>query len=279
MSMTNYEHEKRLAKLSTDRFFLLDAQVKPTALSFGVSGSTGNIYRVEINRQTRRFTCDCPDATTHAKNYGVECKHCLFVAHRALRSSLPNEHFTRNKRYIPSNLLQTWVSKAEQLQSMLSTGDAASQQLKTEDGQEIVNLDLAQRYQALQQGKSITENKSSSTSSSTSSIPEELPPGVVLTCDFRGRGADEECPICFENIIDLVKGGKRELVSCLVCTRAIHKDCCEQWISTAHNDTCVYCRSKLAYATYVHEGGANAKKRKKVVVATSLGGYVNVANL
>lgn len=279
MSLVEREHAKRLEKLVTERFFLLEAQNKPDSLSFGVSGSTGNVYTVEVNIETRRLKCNCPDASSHAQRFGVECKHCLFVAHRALRSSLPNNHFTTNGRRIPSALLAEWSVKTDQLQALFGAGEAATatSSLKGDKGEEIINLDYTRRYQQASTGekeKGKEAISTSSTTSSTASTTSPLPPGVVLTCDFNGRGADEECPICFEPIVD-EKQPKRELVQCQTCTRAIHLDCAQQWITTGRNETCVYCRSILLYATFREaQGGSSLKKRKTAVTSSA---YINVA--
>lgn len=250
---------------------------KEEELSFGVSGSTGNIYRVTIDAKTRRFNCLCPDFTSHARNFGVECKHCLFVAHRAMRSSLPDEHFQRNHRKIPRALYEAWRAKTAQIQTLLSSGDRTTieQQIgDAADGNAIVNVDYVQRYKASASGQ-ISAAESGADSNSTNSVNNVV--GVVRAHLFTGRGADEECPICFEPIVNPEKKNEQELVVCHVCTRAVHRDCCNQWISTGKHDSCVYCRTPLQYSIEERGDGGEGKRKSRRTLATTT--YTNVADL
>lgn len=268
-----FEQVKRLRKLDSDRFFLLTARVDDQALHFDVSGSTGNVYHVVLSRSTHRFACDCPDASSHARRRGVECKHVLFIIYRVLRWHLSAEHFGSNARAAPGSLFGGWISRVRSLHTAFSSGTSS------ERHGDLVNAEYTRRYLEVKQrtttGDKIEREK-----------PDDAPKeaekrlrrtGVVLTSEFDGRGADEECPICFEDIIDAIKP-ERELVQCNTCARALHRDCCEQWIRTGHNDSCVYCRSTLAYA-HSHTPPASKKRRRTTSMATIADtNYINVAN-
>ena len=80
------EQRKRVAKLRLDHFYLMNVTLSPgsTMYSFTISGSTRNIYEVVLH-DTNRFSCTCPDASTHCRRHGVVCKHVVFVLFRVLK--------------------------------------------------------------------------------------------------------------------------------------------------------------------------------------------------
>src|SRR3989304_6374742 len=71
---------KRLIKLNTDKFYLIKSILKDDIYTLKISGSTGNIYSVNV--QQKSIECDCTDYLIHCRNTDLICKHICFVVHR-----------------------------------------------------------------------------------------------------------------------------------------------------------------------------------------------------
>jgi len=280
-----WEHQKRLGKLQTDQFYLLSSSVgaKDKSLCFDVSGSTGNVYRVDLPARGKRFSCNCPDASSHARRHNVECKHVLFVVYRVLRSSLSSQHFQPHRsRCIDDRQFDEWVERAQLMQTLLLSNDGAS----NHEYSDIINKEYRDRFLHAGDDQSKAEFRK--------------PPGVVSASDFRGRCGDEDCPICFMPILESDADdvalrtketlGKKQkpapieahvskdsaenmLVQCSTCLRALHRECADQWIDVGRNQTCVYCRSSLAYARWRDR----STKKNTDDATTSASAYFNVA--
>jgi hypothetical protein len=95
----SYEQKKRINKLDTDEFYLLEytggdldathlnlqRQAMPKhSLTFKISGSTKNIYNLEINK-LGFISCDCLDIKTHCRKNNCYCKHICFLLLRVLK--------------------------------------------------------------------------------------------------------------------------------------------------------------------------------------------------
>ncbi|KAH9946354.1 uncharacterized protein BXZ73DRAFT_95853 [Epithele typhae] len=78
---------ERVERVMSQRFFMIDRQRNPNELkeSFGVLGSTGNVYTVVIDKKP---SCDCPDATK-----GNHCKHILFIFLKVLQVTQASGHW------------------------------------------------------------------------------------------------------------------------------------------------------------------------------------------
>ncbi|OCH92261.1 hypothetical protein OBBRIDRAFT_886411 [Obba rivulosa] len=91
-----------------------------------------------------------------------------------------------------------------------------------------------------------------------------------VTQKKRIPGAEDDCPICYENL----HGAKEsELTFCQECGNAVHKECFQQWArKSAANLTCVFCRAKWVVAPAIGNGGSSGAVR-------SSEGYVNLAGV
>ena len=61
----------RYNKIFSDNFYLLNKTEHPNKLSFDVSGSTSNIYNVNIYFASKMIYCNCPDAKKGGLNHIV----------------------------------------------------------------------------------------------------------------------------------------------------------------------------------------------------------------
>jgi len=79
---------------------------------------------------------------------------------------------------------------------------------------------------------------------------------------------DDDCPICYDAM-----GGPQvsvdSLTFCDECGKAVHTECFRQWSRTAHQVTCVYCRTKFVTP---QQGGGGGE-------ASSPEGYLNLASV
>ena len=66
---------KRLNKLDTESFFLLKVEKDEVNYILSISGSTKNIYTVNVFGNSRTIYCDCPDSRSWAKELDCYCKH------------------------------------------------------------------------------------------------------------------------------------------------------------------------------------------------------------
>ena len=66
-------------------FYLLDIEKLPDSFKIVVSGSTSNIYEVNINESTRQIKCNCPDGKGYCHNHNTICKHSYFILFKVLK--------------------------------------------------------------------------------------------------------------------------------------------------------------------------------------------------
>ena len=64
----------------------------------------------------------------------------------------------------------------------------------------------------------------------------------LFKLNVRPPGQEDECPICFTQLIDQ-RDPPREFLSCPDCNGSVHRDCVETWLKYSPHKTCVYCRS------------------------------------
>jgi len=55
--------------------------------------------------------------------------------------------------------------------------------------------------------------------------------------DEKSRNIDEDCIICFEELIS------RKITNCKICNNCVHSDCLNIWLKS--KNTCIFCKSKF----------------------------------
>lgn len=164
---------KRLDRMNEQTFYLITLEkgnTVPPTYKFKVSGSTANIYTITMNIEYRKMNhllnCDCPDATSHAKEAGVKCKHCCFIWFKVLKQEL------------------LALGKREITQSQLINLRTVCQNLTIANS--LTNRKLQEKYLKIISATEPTdENK------------EKFK--VTRTID-----KDQGCPICFEDLSEKV---------------------------------------------------------------------------
>lgn len=80
--MLQYQQYQRLQRINKIPFFLLDNEISDDKIVLKISGSTLNVYTIEINEKNQNITCDCIDFQTTCILKNLYCKHICFVYRR-----------------------------------------------------------------------------------------------------------------------------------------------------------------------------------------------------
>ena len=75
----------RIDRIFNDSIYLLDVNSVDNKYIFEISGTTNNIYRVQIHLNTGKIYCNCPDALGWCKKNNILCKHCCFIIIKVLK--------------------------------------------------------------------------------------------------------------------------------------------------------------------------------------------------
>ncbi|KDQ61266.1 hypothetical protein JAAARDRAFT_32263 [Jaapia argillacea MUCL 33604] len=94
----------RVDRVASQRFFMVERKRNGEELreEFGVLGSTGNVYKVVIDKKP---SCDCPDARK-----GNHCKHILFIFMKVLQ--VPYQSNVWYQKALLTSELQTIFANA-----------------------------------------------------------------------------------------------------------------------------------------------------------------------
>jgi len=156
----------RLDKIYNDDLYLLNKEEEQNKLVFDISGSTKNIYKVQIYFGCKKIFCNCPDAKSWAKKYDVICKHSCFVLFKVLKLKENVQDF-----------FESLVLNESQIEHIKNTFS------KITNNEDFINKELSIRFEKIkndEHGKKIDSNKS--------------------------QENDAFCSICydeFENILDI----------------------------------------------------------------------------
>ena len=216
---------KRLDRMRRERHYLLDLKLEKEKSVLSISGSTGNIYTIQIDQNG--IECDCPDFCGYAEADGYYCKHCCFVIYRILSSNLTSNDV--DPRRISKEKLAIWQEAlAKKSPTQLS---------------HVISPILCQKYAKM--------CKSDNT---------DLPKFGLVSIDQckKKEKLEDSCGICYEDL-----QGAQMLVECGECFNLLHKDCADIWLRKGTVETCVYCRAPLAYAFSLQNDEQVLKRRKK----------------
>lgn len=246
------EQSRRLERMRREPLYLLDASAVITnegsaredaVLRYHVSGSTGTMYTVGVER--RRLSCTCPDFTAGARRHGVECKHCCFVVYRVLGDAFAAHHFdTTHRRRIGDEQWRRWCDRTRRLhQHQHASGDSSAAGSGGGGANDEQPFDWTHDPAWCRAA------------------------GLVPAADYDAdaSGAELQCAICFDEL-RAATGSTKLLVQCGTCSKCVHRSCADQWVRTGDHDCCVYCRSPLVYAAVLAERDAHgdaARKRRR----------------
>ena len=198
----NSEQLIRIDKTFNEPLYLLDTNKVENKLVYKISGSTNNIYNVQIYFNSRRIYCNCPDSKKWARIHNVICKHCCFILLKVLKMSHQSDFFNN---YILSN---------EQLEEL----KIKTNNLNLSNNNEFVNQNYIQKF------KELTNNPNNNKNIKT----------IVLKENY-----DNFCAICYDEFTDITNIVKH--IQCKQCMVILHKICLQKWLNMG-NSTCPYCR-------------------------------------
>lgn len=209
-----YEQQKRIQKLFTDQFYLIDV-VEHDSLTYRISGSTRTCYTIKLLRDNR-FHCDCPDFRSHARKHGVVCKHVIFLLFRVLK--LVDWNFFRDNR------LSVDSRERVHTRSLRFVNLHRSQ------------LDVIQTSQVREVNDVISSFDSrSALTHKDNDIEFGIQKDIVEI---------DDCPICFDSM-NPDAPTQLSIVGCPKCKNHVHKHCMMRWLLQATTKMCVYCRSPV----------------------------------
>jgi hypothetical protein len=210
----NSRQEQRYLRIFQDRFYWLAAAIDERSYTLNISGSTANVYTVQINRRRNQIRCDCPDGKGWARRNHCVCKHCCFVLCKVLRIYPPT---------IGLCDLEFWKTLRFTADDMTRI-DQAMQRL-LQDGSKYQSEELIHRFHQLQQQHE--------------SVSFEPEPSKLASIDRE----QDECLICFDLLFDDKKTD--QIAGCPVCKNLVHRACMDKWLKSSSSSTCVYCRSDV----------------------------------
>lgn len=235
---------RRLDRMRNERHFLLDATVVSSVVAtLSVSGSTGNVYTVTINNQTKEITCNCPDYNSGAEREEVVCKHCCFAIYRIFRSSLRESFFENNhQRKFSAEDLIVYHRKVAHLQRTA---------LQSRINEPFVSSNVTKRYRSLKEDEDEPKIKREEKKDDGKDF------GVELVQDCQKTDLEDCCGMCYEEFKEAKPTDS--LVRCGECKKLLHQECADMWLRKKV-DSCVYCRSWLAYSAYFEQREQKTKK-------------------
>jgi hypothetical protein len=205
----NSEQLIRIDKTYNEPLYLLDTNKIENKLVYKISGSTNNIYNVQIYFNSRKIYCNCPDSKKWARIHNVICKHCCFILLKVFKMSGQSDFFDK---YILSN---------EQLEEL----KIKTNNLNLSNNNEFVNQNYIQKF------KELTNNPNNNKNIKT----------IVLKENY-----DNFCPICYDEFTDITNIVKH--IQCKQCMVILHKVCLQKWLNMGKS-TCPYCRITIKSET------------------------------
>lgn len=213
-NVSNLNQVRRLDKLHNEEFYLLSFTKDDTNTNkhgtFNIAGSTKNVYTITWYKNWYKdvsFFCNCPDQKSYCQKLNCVCKHVCFIV-------------CRIGKIFDSNFFNS--RKLSDEQSLILDHKLGHYEIDTD----AVDTDLICKFSKLM-------NESNQTKKTFNNGREIL--------------EDDECPICYTELIDTTTNGntkkKQILLACPTCKQWVHKKCMDRWLQT--NDTCVYCRSDV----------------------------------
>lgn len=99
--ISSTEQIKRLRKVYTEDYFVLDHSIQSDKIICNISGSKKSVYTITITKEDEKIWCDCPDMKSFASRHSVICKHCCFVLCKIAKCTDPKVY---TNKLIPQNI-------------------------------------------------------------------------------------------------------------------------------------------------------------------------------
>ncbi|KAK7021384.1 hypothetical protein VNI00_017375 [Paramarasmius palmivorus] len=240
---------QRLERAMEQRFFLIDRNREDGDLCevFTVSGSTGNVYTVTIDKNPR---CNCPDCLK-----GNHCKHILFVFLKVLQVPQSSGHWYQKWAFVLS--FSSSFQRLIILRALLSSELAEIFKAAPPPPQVMANEWVVNAWKGAT-GQTVTTSAEGTSSDDNRRVPT----------------FEDDCAICYDTLHDAAKKTLKDYEAdvewCKTCHNAIHKQCWTQYVrhKAGIKVECVYCRTPWLGKTSVEVGAGRSQE-----------GYVNLAGM
>ena len=218
----NNSQFRRYQKIFIEEFYLLDWKNNLNNFTFAVSGSSYNIYYLEICKDNKKIKCSCLDFKDNCNN-NLICKHSCFILFLIIKLFYKfNPHYGKIKLNRPTgyNILNTSEYFNNYLFSNLEIL-LIEKKIKTINtkNNSFIKKELIDKY-----------NYHTLIIKQKQLLYQQFIENQLIK--------DQECGICFQNITE-----NTNYLSCPDCKKFIHKTCMLKWLSK--NQNCIYCRSNI----------------------------------
>jgi hypothetical protein len=210
MATMNNQQVFRYNKIQHERFYLLNIKNQEDKYIINVSGSTRNIYNIEVSKEEKKISCNCPDMKNRAPTLDCVCKHCCFVIFKVCRDTIATESDFFSNLVFNDEDFGKLTDKLEEKYQIFN------QHRFLEEPDDSVDLSLIEIFHTL----SITEED-----------------GSIFETKLNKIQIEDPCAICCEDICD-----EPDNVECPECHKVFHKQCQDMWLATG-NISCSVCRS------------------------------------
>ena len=186
----------RYDKVFNERFFLLSKNQNNNKLIFEISGSTSNIYKVQIYESSKKIFCNCPDSKKWAKMYNVACKHICFLLIKVFKLNNNDlEYFYENLVLNDINLYNIVLEYNN---------------INFSNNEQYINSDFLEKFKTL----------------------DNLKQEIVLKEDYNKDCCI--CFDNLENLENIKDTNNN--IQCKICLIIIHKSCLNKWFNMNNNN-------------------------------------------
>jgi len=223
----SHKQKNRIRKSMHELFFLLKSKILNNNCEMIITGSTLNIYTLNISDTI--ITCDCPDFL-YSNKKNMYCKHICFAI--CYIGKIRDERvFTEHKI--------TEEDKNKILARLVSNFD--------EDDDDIILCKvLTDKYENLNLNKNTKNNKIEARN-----IEEDC--SICYLPLTNSESNIEQKPKC--NLNKSKMDPEPILSICKECNNAIHTNCLKTWLK--YNETCVFCRKNWKKEPNISNGYIN----------------------
>lgn len=103
----NFLQLRRYKKALNETYYVLDITESESSFNIVITGSTYNVYNIDVSKNTYKINCNCPDAHKCEKD-NMFCKHICFVYVKLIKQ-------TKEYLFFYKKLFQTDITKLKLL--------------------------------------------------------------------------------------------------------------------------------------------------------------------
>lgn len=175
------------------------------ALNFDVSGTSNDLYHVNLDNSTSSMRCTCRDFSHNSNNGELPCKHIIYVYRRIL--CIPRENIMWTK----------CVLEPSQVISLLQHAEHDDRVITSRIQYILDATEIKYKFAKIRNDKKLNAEQ------------------LELI-----NKHDDACAVCYETFD--VDNHTESIWICCLCGHNLHTQCWKQWSKYHH--TCPFCRCK-----------------------------------